>query len=105
MNPARQPEGTPRGGQFATSGREEADIELGSTSSDAVAADTAAPDYSDYADVTDGRDADSGYGGGIERDPYCFVCSRPTSHYAEHEWLVAAGLAEYDAENGSVHRS
>jgi hypothetical protein len=32
---------------------------------------------------------------------YCFVCLRCTDHFAEHDDLVAAGLATYD---GSVVR-
>jgi hypothetical protein len=27
---------------------------------------------------------------------YCFVCNRPTDHFAEHDALVMAGLATYD---------
>lgn len=34
---------------------------------------------------------------------YCFVCSRLTDHFAEHDDLVEAGLAKY-GEDGSVYR-
>lgn len=34
-------------------------------------------------------------------EPYCFVCSRPTDHVAEHDDLVAAGQAEYQ-DDGTV---
>src|SRR4051794_24723547 len=37
-------------------------------------------------------------------DPYCFVCSRCTDHFAEHDGLVEAGLAEYSAD-GSVRKT
>ena len=37
--------------------------------------------------------------------PFCFVCSRCTDHYAEHDALVAAGLATYGHRNGSVYRT
>lgn len=36
---------------------------------------------------------------------YCFVCSRATDHFAEHEGLVAAGLAEYNTDTGSVYKT
>lgn len=35
---------------------------------------------------------------------FCFVCSRVTDHFAEHDALVAAGLATY-GEHGSVYRT
>lgn len=28
--------------------------------------------------------------------PFCFICGRVTDHFAEHDDLVEAGLAEYD---------
>lgn len=34
---------------------------------------------------------------------WCGVCGRPTDHFAEHDGLVEAGLAEY--RNGSVQRT
>lgn len=34
---------------------------------------------------------------------FCFVCSRPTDHRAEHDDLVEAGRARYDEHNGVVH--
>lgn len=34
-------------------------------------------------------------------EPFCFVCSRCTDHFAEHDSLVALGLASY-SEDGSV---
>jgi len=36
-------------------------------------------------------------------EPYCFVCNRSTDHFAEHDDLVEAGLAEY--VNGDVRRT
>lgn len=30
-----------------------------------------------------------------DREPYCFVCGRCTDHFAEHDSLVALGLAHY----------
>lgn len=36
---------------------------------------------------------------------YCFVCNRVTDHFAEHDALVEAGLAEYDTTSGDVHRT
>lgn len=36
---------------------------------------------------------------------YCFVCTRATDHFAEHDALVEAGLAAYDTESGSVYRT
>lgn len=36
-----------------------------------------------------------------EDDAYCFVCGRCTDHAGEHDDLVAAGMAAYEA-NGSV---
>ena len=35
-------------------------------------------------------------------EPWCGVCRRPTDHFAEHDDLVEAGLAAYDALTGSV---
>lgn len=37
-------------------------------------------------------------------DPFCFVCSRLTDHFGEHDDLVELGLASYDAETGFVYR-
>lgn len=34
---------------------------------------------------------------------WCFVCSRPTDHRAEHDDLVEVGRARYDEHNGVVH--
>lgn len=31
-------------------------------------------------------------------EPYCFVCSRCTDHFGEHDALVSFGLAEYDGD-------
>lgn len=28
-------------------------------------------------------------------EPFCFVCNRNTDHFAEHDAIVMAGLAEY----------
>ena len=41
---------------------------------------------------------------GYEDDPHCFVCGRHTDHGSEHDALVEAGLATYDAD-GSVRRT
>lgn len=38
-----------------------------------------------------------------EPEPFCFVCSRCTDHFAEHDDLVEAGLAHY-GEDGTVYR-
>ena len=38
-------------------------------------------------------------------DSWCGVCARPTDHFGEHDGLVAAGLAEYDTETGSVRKT
>ena len=35
-------------------------------------------------------------------EPWCGVCRRPTDHFAEHDDLVEAGVATYDARTGSV---
>lgn len=35
-----------------------------------------------------------------EHEPHCFVCGRHTDHFAEHDNLVEAGLAEYVKEDG-----
>lgn len=35
---------------------------------------------------------------------FCFVCSRATDHWGEHDALVDAGLAEYH-EDGSVTKT
>lgn len=40
-----------------------------------------------------------------DTDPFCFVCSRCTDHFGEHDALVEAGLAAYDTESGSVYRT
>lgn len=36
-------------------------------------------------------------------DEWCYVCSRPTDHRAEHDDLVERGLASYDREFGIVY--
>lgn len=36
-------------------------------------------------------------------DEWCFVCSRPTDHRAEHDDLVEQGLASYDRTSGIVY--
>lgn len=41
----------------------------------------------------------------FDEDPYCFVCGRCTDHFAEHDDLVAVGMAEYDTRSGSVYRT
>lgn len=38
----------------------------------------------------------------IDDDPHCFVCSRHTDHWGEHDDLVDAGLATYGPD-GSVY--
>jgi hypothetical protein len=35
--------------------------------------------------------------------PFCFVCSRCTDHFAEHDDMIEAGTAEYGAD-GSVYK-
>ncbi|WP_460867116.1 hypothetical protein [Nocardioides pakistanensis] len=40
----------------------------------------------------------------VDPDPHCFVCRRHTDHFAEHDALVEAGLAQYTSD-GSVHRT
>lgn len=35
---------------------------------------------------------------------FCFVCSRVTDHWGEHDGLVAAGMVRY-AANGNVYRT
>lgn len=37
-------------------------------------------------------------------DAYCFICSRCTDHWGEHDDLVEAGLAEYH-EDGTVTKT
>lgn len=39
------------------------------------------------------------------RDPddWCYVCSRPTDHRAEHDDLVEEGKARYDEDFGLVY--
>ena len=40
-----------------------------------------------------------------QADPHCFVCSRHTDHFAEHDALVDAGLAEYESDGTVVKTS
>ena len=37
----------------------------------------------------------------MEDDPHCFICSRHTDHFAEHDDMVEAGYAQYE-DDGSV---
>lgn len=36
-------------------------------------------------------------------DEWCYVCSRPTDHRAEHDDLVEEGKARYDEIDGFVY--
>lgn len=38
----------------------------------------------------------------LDYNPFCFVCSRPTDHIAEHDELLEVGMVEYDDETGHV---
>jgi hypothetical protein len=33
-----------------------------------------------------------------EDDPHCFICSRHTDHFAEHDDMVEAGYAQYESD-------
>ena len=45
--------------------------------------------------------AERSYGYTEEDDAHCFVCSRHTNHFAEHDDMVEKGFATY-GEDGSV---
>lgn len=47
--------------------------------------------------------ANAAAGEDLHAEAHCFVCNRHTDHFAEHDGLVEAGLAEY--RNGSVYRT
>jgi hypothetical protein len=47
------------------------------------------------------RDPQTGWTGIVEDDAHCFVCSRHTDHFAEHDDLVEQGFARYE-DDGSV---
>lgn len=53
-----------------------------------------------------GLDQSDEYNSMADLDSYyewCFVCSRPTDHRAEHDNLVEAGKAKYSTDLGVVY--
>lgn len=54
-----------------------------------------------YTTIT-GQEPIGTYGDLFIEDSHCYVCSRHTDHFAEHDSLVTLGLAEY-GPHGDVY--
>lgn len=85
--------GTPAGGQFTGRISSEAGVTLVYSTQTGLVPEPLPED----------GEPQYGYDDGYEEQAFCFVCSRPTDHFAEHDDLVESGEALYDNETGTVY--